>query len=520
MPSRPWSRRSFLRAAGGVAATGVLAGCPSELSPTLGTDVPWGAAPSDAAAAALVPPELRPEGVLELYLLGGINPWDTFYSVPTYGHPSAGGEFAGTGWWTFHRGDFSIPEIASECAPDIPLLQYFGDDALGNEVFLGPWLGALRDRPDLLDRMRILDMRHGDFPHPTAHPLAQCGHSFGSPRLAGTAAHVQRYFAERDTTGRTVPWASVLLPRGRDLEFNNADSAAATGLHPSGAAPLVAWIEDPARLAEQLTRPRFGVHREVADELIGLRMKQLHDRLVHPSGAAVRAPVLQDLILGRQTLENTEELRRLFPQESLAVHEASSCYITDLDLTTTQLRLAAELITDPQTPSKYVCVVDSALVQATGGGGYDTHTMHVLESAPSVTHAMRQLASIINRPDEDDPRKIDLDRHSVLLTTEFGRTIRRQSGERFGLDHWPGGYVQVILGGPVDSDRAGIVGAIRENGRAETYLSPAEFRAGLLSGFGIWPFTDESFGLSDVRVGADHRDAALVLRESMWGLCG
>jgi hypothetical protein len=128
---------------------------------------------------------------------------------------------------------------------------------------------------------------------------------------------------------------------------------------------------------------------------------------------------------------------------------------------------------------------------------------------------MRRLAAKINEPGEGDPGKLDLDRHLVVISTEFGRTPYREGED--GLDHWPGGYVQVLLGGPVGPDQAGVVGAIGEDGWATDWLSPADFRAGMLQGLGIWPFSNEAFALGELRIGGSELDAAVALREKLWG---
>jgi hypothetical protein len=113
---------------------------------------------------------------------------------------------------------------------------------------------------------------------------------------------------------------------------------------------------------------------------------------------------------------------------------------------------------------------------------------------------MRCLADIINKPGEDDPAKIDLDDTMIVINTEFGRTPHRQGMD--GLNHWPQGMVNVLIGGPVTKAERGVYGAItEEEGFAQTYVTPAENRMLVMMALGIFPFSNQTFAGGDV-VGA------------------
>ena len=131
-----------------------------------------------------------------------------------------------------------------------------------------------------------------------------------------------------------------------------------------------------------------------------------------------------------------------------------------------------------------------------------------------LVHMSRELAARINEPGEDDPRKLDLDRHLVLLTTEYGRSPLPIAG---GLDHWPYGYVVIAIGGPVTEDRSGIIGAIDSDAYATSWFTPGDLRAALLLAQGIWPFSDRSFAVGDISAGTSELDCAMFLREELWG---
>ena len=62
-----------------------------------------------------------------------------------------------------------------------------------------------------------------------------------------------------------------------------------------------------------------------------------------------------------------------------------------------------------------------------------------------------------------------------------------------------------------------MVGAIGEDGVATDWVTPAEFRAAMLSGLGIWPFSPEAFAVGDLPEVTTERDGAVRLRERVWG---
>lgn len=499
------TRRSFLRSAGLLAGAGLGGLSCSVLPESRG---PWGSAPDGAPAEALVSGARQPLAVVEHYLQGGLNPWDTFYVVPQHGDPAAGGPYAGQQWWLFHEGPDNLLERAAACGAD-PLLQPFATDSEGRIVSLGPWLGPLRDRPDLLARMRVLVMRHAQFPHQVGNPLAMTGQPLGSPRLAGTAAHVQRAYG---TPG--VPRSAVLLPRESAVVGDNADACAALGLHGTAARPLVMWTEASAGLDDLLARNALDRHAERHDALVQAFTERFARRLDHATGR-VRARALDDLVGIRAGLESAPALREWLGAGTAHVGSASSCgEVVAFDQGGSALALARRMITTDPT-ARYVIAVDNGLIQ-NDFAGFDTHQNHVADSAVNIPHAMRNLVASINEPGEGDPTKLDLDVHMVAITTEFGRTPYPEG--LLGTDHWPSGYVQILLGGPIGPDQAGVIGAIGEDGVATDWITPADFRAAMLLAQGIWPFESESFAVGDISEGEDEVEAARYLRERVLGL--
>ena len=68
-----------------------------------------------------------------------------------------------------------------------------------------------------------------------------------------------------------------------------------------------------------------------------------------------------------------------------------------------------------------------------------------------------------------------------------------------------------------DAERKGIVGSIGDDALAREATTPAEHRAAMLLAMGIWPFTEESFAVGDVRGATSELDAAMILRSRVLG---
>src|SRR5262249_54443158 len=140
--------------------------------------------------AAMVPPELRVSNVLEIFLYGGASPFESFYVLPQYGAQDS------TGWYLFLND--GLLDIAQSCGFSGDLLQPFANDAAGNLVHFGPFAAPLRERADVMERVRISMTKHDAEPHEAAIPLALTGRRLGQPNLAGTGAHIQRFFMSDD----------------------------------------------------------------------------------------------------------------------------------------------------------------------------------------------------------------------------------------------------------------------------------------------------------------------------------
>jgi hypothetical protein len=493
-------RRRFLKLS--AAGAGAAAFLPL-LSRRSAAAAPFGEFP-DAARPKLLPEEIRAKRVLEVFLYGGLSPWESLYYVPEYGKPDDP-QYPNTQFYTFGTSGTISPQGAmTRCGlSGVALGEPFATDALGATVQLGPFCAALRARADITGRMRILVTRHDLEPHEAAIPLALTGKPVGSPTMAGLGTHIQRYYVDRPEPGRASPYSYVFSTGG--LPGDNVFAAFATGMHPGQARPLRIKIDNVDRLTQLLERSVVGpdqTTRQQYDALVAHYASAYEQRLFWPGRAEpVRSARLADLQAARAAVENSDALEAVFEPQFFQPVQSTVCTDTRTNLVRMSFRLAAHLLTHPTQPARYACVVDTGLIEASGGGGYDTHTDNSRDQARNLHNMFQQLTAIINAPGENDPAKIDLDDTLVILNTEFGRTPWAQDGD--GRNHHPYGYATAIIGGPVGTGQKGVVGAIGPSGNATTHVKPSEARMAAMLAMGIWPFSPEAFGVSDVQEAAD-----------------
>lgn len=453
----------------------------------------WGRAPGAHEAAVLA--NVRPaRKVLEIFMYGGLSPWESFWVVDEHGRPDDP-LYANQQWHLWAERHRSV--FGARCrVPEDQWLADFDLDAMGRQVRLGPLTQPLKDRPDILERMRVMAMRHDLEPHETAIPFALSGFRLGNPRMCGMAAHMQRYMQELNGW-RPVPYSFVFQPQNT-VSTDNTRAVESVGQHPASARPLTFRVGSDDGVTRMLSRNMYGNRRGAVDAYLAHRAQVQRARYTH-DGMPLRTHALDDHTFATRTLSRADELREVLGDGFLTPLEAASCQSQRLSSTATSLEAAVSLLTHPTSPAAYACVVDTGLEVADGGGGYDTHFEHLQSQTRNATHVLRELAARINEPRESDPTKLDLSDTLILLTTEFGRTPTRQQGGR-GTNHFPFGYTQTMIGGPIGPDQAGVLGAIGPDGWAEEYITPAEFRAAALVGMGLWPFSHEGYAVGDLRV--------------------
>ncbi len=472
--------------------------------------------------------------MLEVFCLGGLSPWETFYTVPEYGNPSNGGPYSGQQWWSFQEGGMmSVPEWFQACNPGSqPLYEPYAIDSTGATVNLGPFIYPLRNRPDILARMRVWVMTHVVEPHAIAIPLGVAGHGISNPRMAGFGTHVQRYFGER--SDRAAPFSYTIYLNSFD-RANNGTAATALGLQPSSAQPVALQLGPDPRLPRQLPRPGVSGYKNELDELVNYYTARFRRRMAETTGVDLRSRGFMDYASARQAMGGHEALVSLLPAEFFELTETTLCSqdpmfinsspsYTALNETGAAFKLARHLLTAGDDAARYVQIMDGGIYTDPTGQGYDAHGNQVLQMGPNVSHMCKQLVASINEPGENDPGKLDLDRHFVLLHTEFGRAptpeLTPANPHGGGTNHWPWAYVIVGFGGFVDEEHSGIIGAIGENSFAVSGFSPTDHRAAMLLAMGVWPFSETSFAIGDIagmNNNSTQLDAAIKLRDEILG---
>lgn len=438
---------------------------------------------------------MRAKNVLEIFLYGGLSPWETLYYVPTYGQPTDP-MYPNQQYYTFKSANDAMVATCGNTAPS----QSLGTNALGAEVQLGPFAAKLAARTDVVQRLRVVVQKHTLEPHEAAVPQALTGRPVGQPTAAGLGAHVQRARIDADAaanTMRAAPYSYVFATGG--ISSDNVAAAAASGAHPGSARPLLIKTDNAAGFTSLLLRPTVA-HPEEQDALVKAYVDQYQQRLTWPNQGRVRSPRTDDLTISFHSTTNAAAIAKLLKTDAggdlFANLPGNSCGIgSTKDIPFIGLNAAVHLLTHPTTPAAYVCVSDTGIQEASGGGGYDTHTDNAHDTAMNFDNMLQALLARINGPSEGDATKLNLDDTLIILNTEFGRTPLAQGGN--GRNHHPQGYVTAFIGGPITG--TSVAGAIGPDGAAvdAQYATPAQNRIAALLALGIWPFAQEAYAVSD-----------------------
>lgn len=516
-------RRKFMTTVGGISAA-TAAGAFSILKhPRHAAASGWGTWPEDKLDA-LLEPSLRASSILELHVNGGLGAFDSFYTVPSWGEglgANPAGQVLPRFLWTFSEtrtdigdlGDNALETRFAQCGgPGATMWSPFGaTDRNGVDVYLGPWAYPFWSRPDILDRMRVVVMRHSGVAHEAANPLSFTGTELGQPRMAGVGTAIQRYFNENpDVPGgggiRAAPYAYVLYPSG--YKPFNAVSASAVGFHPGSAKPLVVSVDPNSELSQLLTRDR--VDNATFDRALDYYRSTYNARMrTFGHSAETRSAERANFEFASFARHNATALTEILRDELFGTIQGSGCGLATQyrDTTRMSLNMAANLLTRTTDAARYVMVIDSGL-NPSPTGGHDVHGNSVSINGLNVPNTFQALLDIIATPEQvangEADGMINLDETMVVINTEFGRTPFEQVGppNPRGTNHWPQGYVNVFIGGPVQG--RSVYGAINPNdGMSQTYVSPAENRMMMLQAMGIYPFSSQSYAVADVRGVAD-----------------
>lgn len=507
-PTGGVSRRSFLRgAAAALAGTYTLVRS-TESDATGG--LPWGDYP-DALKSLALPKAKQAKNVLELFVFGGLCPWETFYASddPEYGF------LTDYMWWTFQQGPNNLPQWTKknpECK--YPPVLDFMPDALGHMVKLGTLTEPLRSRADIVGRLRLQILSHGVYPHDFARALASTGYAGGSPRLSGLGTAVSHY--QLDHAPSQVGGAAYVLAELPTL----LPTASRVGSHPVAARPLELRVDGSPSSLFQTIKPQKPAVQSLGD---ALRKSYLAQQTWPGEAGHVRSKALSNLDSLELQLASLEQLGKVLkPSDFDSPAGMGLLYPFVHDLTQTKLQIAAKILTQTGGAARHVTVVETGYSTGDAGfgvGGYDFHQEYVQHAVDMYPRLWKRLCDVINAPGEQNPQKLNLDDTLVVINTEFGRAPLPQNF-KMGRNHHPAAYVTAMFGGPVGTAQKGIVGAIDKEALPVNPLTPAETRMATLVALGIYPFSKETFDYTDVP-GAKSPEAALVkLNQIVLGVPG
>jgi hypothetical protein len=470
----------------------------------------WGELPTDPSywpAATPTGGTLRPDyKILELHLSGGLSHYETFYvksdrSDPWFGLSSSVGAINWSG-----------------CGPGRPTSATEMSAPISGVVRLGP---ATKPLWPFMAQMRVVVMTHELAPHEVAIPWSTTGLRPGNPKASGLAAAIERR-AQASRALRPQPYSYVLMPANLGIDEDSFQGFHATGLHGGQFRPVLIRIPTLASAPTGLDQAFLdalnrGPELQGNNPLLSQYSAQYRDRLRHrvAPGSVSRSSEYSAYDTAIETLLRAPQLRATLQSAIQPVADPASCVDGGTtggsvgNLTSAALRTAARLLALDEAAggARYVGVVDGG-IRPTTGGGYDVHSLSNYPAMfTNLWNTMSELASLLHRPAPGvtpDPAKINLNDTIVYLNTEFGRTPMPAMGA--ARDHWPDGYVTVLIGGPVVS---GTAGALDDNG--EPVYSPTgtpvfphlstDVHAALLMLAGIDPFDDANFGVGDVGAG-------------------
>jgi hypothetical protein len=470
--------------------------------------------------------------VLEIYLWGGMAPWESFYYRPVPGGSTRGFD-----------ADVTALHWNGACAgtPGGLVTQALGNDANGNIVHLGPFAKPLW-RTDIASRMRVVVMQHDLPPHEAAIPYALSGRPLGQADATGLGAPIQHRRRALDTSSaHPLPFSYCLLPTIAvgSAYFNTLD---AVGNHGGNSKPIVLPIgSGTTSFLANLNRTtpdgtdaliaqygaQYGAHLVPAGNSTAARSAAFADYESSASGLAA-APSLSTLLAAGP----------LAPVSGAVCSSETTAFATGSRLTRTALQAAAYLLNHPDLTKRanYACVVDGGLEGL--GFSYDVHATganpgQAQRTASNLWDTLDALASVLRAPgDPADPLKVDLNDTLVVIKTEFGRTPFRSLGGNpataaNGRDHWPDGYVNVLLGGPIQT--AGVVGSISDGtgntgqGVADAghNYKPQDIQAAVLLAAGIDPFAVGNLQLGNLTASLQdttHALSMIKLRQTILGV--
>jgi len=372
--------------------------------------------------------------ILEIFLYGGLSPWESFYCVPTDRPQLYTGELA----TNYTNVDVTLGG-ACPSAPSNPLAPLSGGTYRFGELRLGKGARPLVARHDMLSRTRVVSMRSELSNHVLGIPQAITGRRFGDPRAVSLGAAVQRRHA---TDG---PVSYVIMPPptrffgGESGDYRAFDAFFATGNYPASSRPVRLNLGASNDLAGWAARSSRG---DATDALAGDLAAQYRGRF---GGTRARtAESFESVVQGMRYAPDLVSRYTLATTATAGITPANHChaaYSPGTTATRASLRLARDLFAGG---AKYVGVVDTGIGQDTGAG-YDGHGNAAAITTPNLYHLLTELAAIVRTGSSG--AGISLDDTLIVLNTEMGRTAEPQGS--VGRDHYGAAYACALIGGPI-----------------------------------------------------------------------
>ncbi len=489
------------------------------------------------------PPNTR---ILEIHLLGGMAPFESFYFRPVSGLRTRGfdAEVAALNWNTGLSACNGSPPGPLPAPPPSPPLasQFLANDENGKAVHLGPFAAKLWPT-HIRNRTRVVVLRHDLMPHEAAIPYVMTGLRIGRPTQASLGAAIQQRFRALDESAglavRTAPYAYGLLPQDAGLNNLLFSTMGQLGAHDGSAKPLVLRIGPLfSTFISQLGRPGMTPS---ADALLDNLRAQYRDWLrlqgaTAPS-ALVRSKAFRDYDLAATNLFNAPSLASFFQTLPQTIVNGAGCaaealpFTTGANTTEAALKAAVFLLTRPAPlGARYVQVVDSGISKLVGLP-YDVHTVrNATDTGSNLWNTLSTLMSLVRDPANPTPQdadKLDLSNTLIAINTEFGRTPFKSVGNMpvaasMGRDHWPDAFCSVMIGGPITTPK--VLGSISDAANlgavADISYTPTDLRAAQLLAMNIDPFEAENYQLGALSApfagAANHTAGMVALRQKFF----
>jgi len=519
------TRRKLLRNAAGALAASSAIGFPSILR---AVGPVWGSMPSGVWAT---PPNLK---ILEIHLLGGMAPFESFYYRPDPGLRTRGfdAEITALNW-----------NAACPGTPSGIQTQSLANDSDAKPVHLGPFAKPLWPA-HISSKLRVIVQRHDLMPHEAAIPYVMTGLRLGRSTQASLGSAIQHRYRAIDLDAgapvRPEPYAYGLLPQNTFFDQLAFSMMGALGAHPGEAKPLVLRLGPQfGTFLSLLTRTSSSAEGDaLLDQLRARYRDALRFQASTAPSALTRSKGFQNYDVAVASLFQASSLSTFLGGIPSAIANGDSCasesgtFESNPNLTKTALQAAVHLLTRPaaQAP-RYVHVVDTGITRQSLP--YDVHSAgHATDTGSNLWNMLSTLVGLVRdpaNPSPNDSDKLDLATTLIHITTEFGRTPFKSIGDQvnaasLGRDHWPDAFCSVLIGGPIT--QAAVLGSISDAANtgavATTSYSPTDVRAAMLVAMGIDPFEPENYALGQLSApfstAPTHTDGMVLLRQQILGV--